>query len=131
MSLCQTQPPAQTALDAMAASHPIPRDEAGPIFAEPWQARAFAFTLALHGRGAFEWGEWAQALGATIKDAQAKGDPDLGDTYWDHWLATLETLVARKGLTDAAALRDKALAWERAADATPHGQPILLDGREG
>lgn len=131
MSVCMTEAPAQAALDAMAATHPIPRDDDGPVFAEPWQARAFAFTLALHQRGAFAWSEWAQSLGATIKAAQAQGDPDLGDTYWDHWLVTLERLVARKGLTSADALADRADAWARAAAATPHGQPILLDGREG
>ena len=131
MSLCKSDAPAQGALDAMAATHPIPRDDAGPVFAEPWQARAFAFTVALHERGTFAWGEWAQALGATIKAARTQGDPDLGDTYWDHWLVTLERLVAQKGLTTADALADRADAWARAAAATPHGRPILLDGREG
>lgn len=131
MNLCKSDAPAQGALDAMAATHPIPRDDAGPVFAEPWQARAFAFTVALHARGAFAWSEWAQALGATIKAAPAQGDPDLGDTYWDHWLVTLERLIARKGLTTADALADRADAWARAAAATPHGKPILLDGREG
>ena len=131
MTVCTTPAPAQAALDALAATHPIPRDADGPVFAEPWQAKAFAFALALHQRGAFTWSEWAQAMGRAIKAAQAAGDPDLGDTYWDHWLAALESLVAAKGLASAQALADKAAAWDRAAHATPHGQPILLDGREG
>ena len=130
MTLCKTAAPAQAALDALAATHPIPRDAEGPIFAEPWQAKAFAFAVNLHERGAFTWSEWAHALSRTIKQAQAAGDPDLGDTYWDHWLATLERIVADKGLTSARALAEKAAAWDRAAHATPHGQPILLDGRE-
>lgn len=120
-----------TALDALAATHPIPRDADGPIFAEPWQARVFAFTLELHQRGVFAWPEWAAALSRTIRAAQAAGDPDLGDTYWDHWLATLETLLAEKGATTRAALAETREAWARAAHATPHGQPILLDGRQG
>lgn len=131
MNDCRTQAPGQAALDALAATHPIPHDAEGPIFAEPWQARAFAFTVALHENGAFAWPEWAQALGRAIKTAQAAGDADRGDTYWDHWLVALETLVAAKGLTSAQALADRAEAWDRAAHATPHGQPILLDGREG
>jgi nitrile hydratase accessory protein len=128
---CKAQSPAQAALDALADALPIPRDEDGPVFAEPWQARAFAFTLALHEKGAFVWSEWAERLGATIKAAQAAGDPDRGDTYWDHWLATLEAMLAAKGLTTHEALSQTAERWARAAAATPHGRPILLDGREG
>lgn len=121
---------AEAAQEALAAAHPIPRDAGGPIFAEPWQARAFAFTLELHQRGLFTWPEWAAALGRTIGAAQAAGDPDLGDTYWDHWLETLEAMIAAKGVATPASLADKRQAWARAAAATPHGAPILLDGRE-
>lgn len=105
----------------------LPCDVEGPIFAEPWQAQAFAMTVALHQSGLFSWPEWADALSREIKQAQAEGDPDRGDTYYDHWLKALETLVIAKGVADEellSALRD---AWDRAADATPHGQPILLE----
>ena len=105
----------------------LPCDVEGPIFAEPWQAQAFAMTVALHQSGLFSWPEWAEALSHEIKQAQAEGDPDRGDTYYDHWLKALEKLVIAKGVADEellSALRD---AWDRAADATPHGQPILLE----
>ena len=65
----------------------IPRDADGPVFREPWEAQAFAMTLALHERGLFTWNEWAAALAAEIKRAQAAGDPDTGETYYSHWLA--------------------------------------------
>jgi nitrile hydratase accessory protein len=104
----------------------LPRDEGGPVFHEPWQAQAFAMTLALYKRGLFTWPEWAAALGAEIKRAQAAGDPDAGDTYYHHWLAALERLVAEKGITDAASLQHYHDAWDRAADRTPHGTPIEL-----
>lgn len=97
-----------------------------PVFAEPWQAQAFAMTLQLHQRGLFSWPEWAAALAARIAAAQAAGDPDRGDTYYRHWLAALEDLVAAKGATDAAELARCAQAWDHAADHTPHGQPIVL-----
>jgi nitrile hydratase accessory protein len=71
----------------------IPRDAEGPVFREPWEAQAFAMTLALHRRGLFTWPEWAAALGAEIKRAQAAGDPDTGETYYRHWLNALETLA--------------------------------------
>jgi nitrile hydratase accessory protein len=114
----------QAAADAVA---PLPRDTEGePVFAEPWQANAFAMTLALYERGVFSWPEWAETLGAEIKRAQAAGDPDDGSTYYWHWLAAIERLTVAKGLTTTGALDDRRAAWNRAAHATPHGQPILL-----
>lgn len=97
-----------------------------PVFAEPWQAHAFALTLALHERGLFSWPEWAGALAAEIEAAQAAGDPDRGDTYYRHWLAALERLVAAKGASSADELARTRAAWDQAAGRTPHGQPIEL-----
>ena len=105
----------------------LPCDVEGPIFAEPWQAQAFAMTVALHQSGLFTWPEWAETLSREIKQAQAEGDPDRGDTYYDHWLKALETLVIAKGVADEALLMALRNAWDRAADATPHGQPIVLE----
>jgi nitrile hydratase accessory protein len=104
----------------------IPCDTEGPVFREPWEAQAFAMALVLHERGIFTWTEWADALGAEIKRAQAAGDPDTGETYYRHWLATLEGLVARKGVASEAVLRRCRDALHRAADRTPHGSPIEL-----
>ncbi len=104
----------------------IPRDADGPVFREPWEAQAFAMTLALHERGVFTWSEWAEALGAEIKRAQAAGDPDTGETYYQHWLAALEKLVAEKGVTTPETLHRYRDAWDHACGRTPHGQPIEL-----
>ena len=104
----------------------IPRDAEGPVFREPWEAQAFAMTLDLHARGLFTWPEWAATLGAEIKRAQAAGDPDTGETYYRHWLAALERIVADKGLADTRALGRYREAWAHAAARTPHGTPIEL-----
>jgi nitrile hydratase accessory protein len=104
----------------------IPFDAEGPVFREPWEAQAFAMALALHARGLFTWPQWAATLAAEIKRAQAAGDPDTGETYYHHWLAALERLVAEKGVTTRDALARYHDAWDRAADRTPHGQPIEL-----
>ena len=104
----------------------IPRDDAGPVFREPWEAQAFAMALALHERGLFTWTEWAATLADQIKRAQAEGDPDTGETYYRHWLATLERLVAEKGVTTSETLHRYRDAWDHAADRTPHGMPIEL-----
>ena len=89
-----------------------------PVFAEPWQASAFAMTVALNERGAFTWSEWADVLGAELKS---------GDDYYDCWLRALEKLVVRKGAASIHEIDVTTEAWHRAAHATPHGQPILLE----
>jgi nitrile hydratase accessory protein len=104
----------------------IPLDEDGPVFREPWEAHAFAMALTLHDRGVFTWNEWASALAAEIKRAQANGDPDTGETYYRHWLATLENLVAEKGVATSETLHRYRDAWDHAAERTPHGAPIEL-----
>ena len=116
----------QAALRAVIAVPGVPRDRDGPVFREPWEAQAFAMALALHQRGVFSWKEWAQALAAEIGKAQAEGDPDTGETYYRHWLAALEKLVADKGVATPDTLHRYRDAWDRAADRTPHGSPIVL-----
>ena len=100
----------------------LPRDEDGPVFAEPWQAQAFAMAVRLHEQGHFTWPEWATALSEQIGNAGAADTTE----YYEHWLATLEVIVQRAGLADSAELVDRREAWREAAAATPHGQPITL-----
>lgn len=101
----------------------LPRDETGPVFAEPWQAQAFALALQLHAQGAFAWTEWAEALSEQLRDA---GPDDDGSRYYEHWLATLERLVVGKNLAAGSDLRARKDAWEDAYRHTPHGQPVEL-----
>jgi len=116
----------RSAMKAAISIPGVPRDADGPVFREPWEAQAFAMTLALHERGLFTWPEWAATLADEIKKAQAAGDPDTGETYYQHWLNALERMVAHKGVTDPATLKRYHDAWDRASDRTPHGQPIEL-----
>ena len=95
-----------------------------PVFAEPWQAEAFALVVALNERGLFSWAEWAGALSAEVKSPSAAAD---GSDYYEHWLKALETLLAAKGVAGTSEVDDLAAAWQRAAHATPHGKPILLE----
>ncbi|MEY4680621.1 MAG: hypothetical protein RLZZ276_2270 [Pseudomonadota bacterium] len=98
----------------------IPRDAEGPVFREPWEAEAFALAVALHRAGTFTWAEWAAALADEIAGAKAAGDPDLGDTYYRHWLAALEKLVARARLATPQDIAARAAEIERAR-ARDHG----------
>jgi nitrile hydratase accessory protein len=93
--------------------------EDAPVFAEPWEAQAFALVVALHERGAFTWPEWSSALAAEIAR-------EPGASYYHQWLAALERLLSEKGVTDPATLARYRGAWERAAERTPHGTPIEL-----
>ena len=121
-----------TAIDPAAARRAIdgvpgiPCDTEGPVFSAPWEGQAFALALALHERGVFTWGDWAERLGEEIRRAQAAGDPDTGETYYQHWFNTLERVVAEKGVASRETLTSYRDAWQRAAHRTPHGKPIEL-----
>ena len=104
--------------------HDVPAVPAEPVFAEPWQAQAFAMVVALHEKGLFSWNEWAAALSRELKRADA--DPH-GHDYYEHWVAALGALVAARGIAGDSEVDALQAAWERAAHATPHGQPILLE----
>lgn len=96
------------------------------MFAEPWQAQAFAIAVQLSAAGHFTWTEWTTALGAQFQAAAERGEPDDGSRYFEHWLAALEQLVAEKKLTDLTALVERKEAWADAYRHTPHGQPVEL-----
>lgn len=102
----------------------LPHQKDAPVFREPWEARVFAMTLAAHDAGLFTWSEWADTLGAEIKRA---GAADTGADYYRHWLAAFEALVSAKGAASEQLLQDTRSAWDRAAKATPHGDPIVLE----
>ena len=118
--------PDDTALRATQSVPSIPHNEDGPVFGAPWEAEAFALALSLNARGVFTWKEWAATLGEEIKKAQDAGDPDTGETYYHHWLAALERIVAAKGLADICTLERTRNAWRHACERTPHGTPIEL-----
>lgn len=103
-----------------------PRDADGPVFNAPWEAQAFGLVLALHAQDLFSWDEWASALHAAIAAAQQQGDPDLGDTYYEHWLAALEALLLQKGIASSVDLKRRKAQWHAAYANTPHGQPVEL-----
>jgi nitrile hydratase accessory protein len=124
-----SQPDQKVDADRLAALPRIPRDDEGPVFAEPWQAQAFALAVKLSEAGHFTWTEWAAALAEELKAAADRGEPDDGTRYYEYWLAALERLVTAKGLTDVVALADRKEAWADAYRHTPHGKPVELRAR--
>jgi nitrile hydratase accessory protein len=104
----------------------LPRDQEGPVFNEPWEAQAFAVAVRLSEAGYFTWSEWAAVLSHEIKLAQAQGDPNLGQSYYHHWLNALERICVDKGLVGREDIHQRLDEWRRAYLNTPHGQPIEL-----
>lgn len=112
--------------DRLSELPPLPRDEGGPVFAEPWQAQAFALAVRLSEQGYFTWKEWAAALADELKAAADRGEPDDGSRYYEHWLAVLERLVTSKRLANPAELLQRKEDWADAYRHTPHGRPVEL-----
>ena len=104
----------------------LPADEDGPVFREPWEAQAFALAVSLSESGYFSWKEWAETLGAVILDAREAGDPDRGNSYYLHWLRTLERLISEKNILLSEDIKKRKEAWTRAYLLTPHGKPVEL-----
>ncbi len=106
----------------------LPLDaEGGPVFGAPWEAKVFAMTLQAHQAGVFSWSEWAEALGAELAKDGDGSEETPG--YYDHWLEAFEKLLAAKGVAEPGQLVGLQAAWDAAAHATPHGQPIVLERR--
>ncbi|MGH1572956.1 nitrile hydratase accessory protein [Methylobacterium sp. P31] len=99
-------------------TEPIPK-----AFAAPWEAQVFAIVVSLQEAGLFTWSEWAERLGREIRPA---GQPERAADYGE-WLATLEKILAERGVTAAGSVAARTEAFLRAAEATPHGQPIRLE----
>ena len=135
MTITLSQPDSAADPERLAALPQLPRDSGGPVFAEPWEAQAFALAVKLSEDGHFTWSEWAATLGAQLKAAVDRGEPVDGSRYYHCWLAALEWLVAEKGLADPAVLAARKDAWADAYRHTPHGQPVELSAdhpeREG
>ncbi len=121
-----SQPKSIPEAERLAGLPRLPRDTGGPVFAEPWEAQAFALAVRLSEQGYFTWKEWAATLADELKAAADCGEPDDGSRYYQHWLAALERLVMAKGLTDTGALIERKEAWANAYRHTPHGKPVEL-----
>lgn len=118
MSTCETPSP-------LAGSPGLPVSaEGAPVFGEPWNATAFALTVHLHQRGIFTWPEWAAALS---REVARPGHASDGSDYFECWVEALSRLLAEKGVAEAGLVADLQKSWQRAAEATPHGSPILLE----
>ncbi|MEI9406440.1 nitrile hydratase accessory protein [Mesorhizobium sp. Cs1330R2N1] len=104
----------------------LPRDDAGPVFEQPWQAHAFSLTLQLHKTGLFTWAEWVKVFSEEIKAAPQLPDESVNDAYYRQWMAALEKIIAAEGLTGKDQISARADEWRQAYINTPHGHPVAL-----
>jgi nitrile hydratase len=79
---------------------PIDTTESSEPFHADWEARVYALAIALLGRGLYNLDEF--------RDAIERLPPleYLGASYYQRWLAAIETLLVERGVIDATALRD-------------------------
>lgn len=104
----------------------LARAEDGPAFAAPWEATAFALRAHLVERGIIGADRFAELLGEELARAPAARDDGTG--YFVAFVAALERAVT-EGAADPEALARERAAWRAAAEATPHGRPIVLPPR--
>ena len=106
---------------------PLLRDDGAPPFRDLWEAEAFAIGNLLIKEGVITCKEWETVMSEAILRAQAAGDPDRGDTYFNHWADALETILISHGMTDRESLSEQQALWDRAIRNTPHGVALSLE----
>ena len=112
--------------DALAIDPRVDGDDDAVRFAEPWHAQVLAIANGLTEAGLFSRGDWATALGAALRRAEAEGQADDEATYYAAALAALEGLVAARSPEAGASLEERIETWRRAYLRTPHGHPVEL-----
>ena len=79
----------------MDGSAALPRSNGELVFEAPWEGRAFGIAVSLNERGVYPWRSFRDALVDQIAGDEAAA---TGTTYYERWLASLETLLLRRGL---------------------------------
>jgi len=105
---------------------PLAQRDGEPAFDEPWQAQVLGLAFTLAKAGLFTPAQWSDALGAELRAARDRGDPDDQGTYYDAALAALEGLIATDGRVTPDGLTARVEHWRRAYLNTPHGKPVEL-----
>ncbi|MFM7265341.1 MAG: nitrile hydratase accessory protein, partial [Cyanobium sp.] len=106
---------------------PLPHKRGEPVFRDSWEAEAYAIGNLLVRDGRLSRAEWMELMASAIRTAQAAGDPDCGDTYYQHWCAALEAFCLQNGWVSADDYAQLLALWARAIANTPHGVPLALE----
>lgn len=79
-----------------------PSEDVAPVFRQPWEARAFAMVVNMHGQGHFTWNEWVEQLSGVIAEESGRNPGEDGSRYYHHWLKACERLLEAKGISSSA-----------------------------
>lgn len=100
-------------------------------FDEPWHAQVLAMANTMIEAGHFSAGEWAECLGAELREAAESGKPDRSETYYHAALTALEKICDRCANIATAEQKRRKADWIAAYERTPHGQPVVLSDQGG
>jgi nitrile hydratase accessory protein len=77
-----TCPTLASAIPEMDGELTYPRSNGEPVFAAPWQSRAFGMIVDLHKAGQFSWDEFKQRLIAEIRAGRPADAPSDASECW-------------------------------------------------
>ena len=77
-------------------------------FAHPWEIRAFAMAVAAYQQRQFEWSEFQLSLIGSIRRWEETSGRAADEwSYYQHWVAALETVLSGSGLLSESALDEQ------------------------
>ncbi len=94
-----------------------PRTNGELVFESPWESRLFGLTMSLHEAGLFDWEEFRSLLIDAIGIWDAERHPEEDWSYYEHWAAAFEKLLAKKNFCASAELDGRVAAFS----SRPHG----------
>lgn len=111
-------------LGGMHGFGPIKVEESEPVFHTPWEKHVFGIAFVMLSQGLCNLDEFRHAI------ERMNPIHYLGSTYYEHWLAAMETLLVEKGMVTAAELKSRVeqLASASVEEAVPkQANPELAD----
>ena len=94
-------------------------DDGDPIFAEPWEARAFAIVVSAFEQGRFEWKDFQELLVNEIRHGEASGEPP---PYYLNWAIAAEKLFEDLGTVEHSSID------QRVAELRPDDKTVRFRG---
>jgi nitrile hydratase accessory protein len=95
MTTCPTN---ATAIPEMEGALAYPRSNGEPVFAAPWQSRAFGMVVDLHKSGRFPWDEFKERLIQEIGAGRPADVPKDASEYYYQWVQAFSRLLVETGL---------------------------------
>jgi nitrile hydratase accessory protein len=95
---------------SMEGESALPRLNGELVFEAPWEGRAFGIAVALNEQAVYPWRSFRDALVEHIAADDAAARPT---SYYERWLASLETLLLQQGIVTAEELDARTAEYAR------------------